>query len=453
VERVRLAGAGEIEAVLRAMSGRPLAEPPGEIYGFLRRLRDELAARRDELIDLTRSETGFITDDSREIIDGAMDFLDSFETYARRCPETETEIHHSYSSSSERRIRLTTRPFGLVAAVVPQNASFCLAITVIAAALHAGARVAVRFSLQSAASGEILAQAIEASGPPPGAVAVVNCLANDFIGACCASEHVEILHYIGSNRHATDVLQRAFTAGKVCLLDGQGNGLLYVDDSYPPEEAARIIVDGATRMNGETCTSVNGALIDPAVYDRVRELVLDRMGSLRVGDPALAGTRVGPLFSPRQAEELRRELVETPGGKILVGGDVDGAYFTPAVLEGVEVDDVVAREGVFGPAVWIRATRRDEVRRWIRSNRFPLSDTVLSLRPEVVREFVDHARAARVCVNVDPSVESMFEPWGGYPPGSLNPVSLWSSKYRKSYQLDGDADQIRLAEESRPTSG
>jgi acyl-CoA reductase-like NAD-dependent aldehyde dehydrogenase len=129
---------------------------------------------------------------------------------------------------------------------------------------------------------------------------------------------------------------------------------------------------------------------------------------------------------------------------------VDGAYFTPAVLEGVESGDTLVREGLFGPAVWMRSIRRDEIRRWIRANRFPLSDTVLSLRPEVVSEFVGHARAARVCVNVDPSVESMFEPWGGYPPGSLNPVSLWSSKYRRTYQLDGGTDQIRLPEVGRP---
>jgi len=34
-------------------------------------------------------------------------------------------------------------------------------------------------------------------------------------------------------------------------------------------------------------------------------------------------------------------------------------------------------------------------------------------------------------------VESMFEPWGGYPPSGLNPVSNWIEKYRQTYQIDG----------------
>jgi len=31
----------------------------------------------------------------------------------------------------------------------------------------------------------------------------------------------------------------------------------------------------------------------------------------------------------------------------------------------------------------------------------------------------------------------MFEPWGGYPPSGLNPVSIWIDKYRQAFQLDG----------------
>ena len=39
----------------------------------------------------------------------------------------------------------------------------------------------------------------------------------------------------------------------------------------------------------------------------------------------------------------------------------------------------------------------------------------------------------------------MFEPWGGYPPSGLNPVSIWIDKYRQAYQLDGRLRDIRLA--------
>ena len=53
-----------------------------------------------------------------------------------------------------------------------------------------------------------------------------------------AAEEIELIHYIGSNRHALSVFVEAFEAKKVCLLDGQGNGMLYVDAGFPLERAS-----------------------------------------------------------------------------------------------------------------------------------------------------------------------------------------------------------------------
>jgi acyl-CoA reductase-like NAD-dependent aldehyde dehydrogenase len=255
---------------------------------------------------------------------------------------------------------------------------------------------------------------------------------------------VEVIHYIGSNRHAAAVLNQTFLAGKLCLLDGQGNGLLYVDETHPFESSVRLITDAATRFNGETCTSVNGVLVEESLYPRLRGALAASFDSLVLGDPFAPGTHVGPLFSEHQAQFLR-QLLSGGDTRVVAGGTTSGAYFRPTVVEGIRPDGPVVREGLFGPAVWIQPVRWSDIPRWIRSNWFPLSDTVLSARRDVIREFAGITRAPRVCVNADPSVESMFEPWGGYPPGSLNPVSPWVQKYRQSYQLDGHLDEIGSA--------
>jgi acyl-CoA reductase-like NAD-dependent aldehyde dehydrogenase len=270
----------------------------------------------------------------------------------------------------------------------------------------------------------------------------VNCLASEFLEVCCASHDVDVIHYIGSNQHVLSVFDAAFTAGKVCLVDGQGNGLLYADDTFPVAEAARVIVRGATRFNGETCTSVNGVLAHRAVYAELRAAIVSEMSKLRVGDPTRADVEIGPLFSEKQAAGLRRTIAETAGARVLCGGEVRGAYFTPAVIEGVEPGQQIAREGFFGPVVWVAPVQPEEVGDWLRENRFPLSDTVLSASREAIAAFARASHAARICVNADPSVESMFEPWGGYPPSGLNPVSVWTEKYRQTFQLDGGLKEI-----------
>jgi acyl-CoA reductase-like NAD-dependent aldehyde dehydrogenase len=319
---------------------------------------------------------------------------------------------------------------------VPQNASLSLSVIIIASALFAGSRVLLRTSLQTAATTALLAEAVRESSPPRGRIEIVTSTAADFLAACTGSSAVDLIHYIGSGRYTEEVLRASYAAGKVCLLDGSGNGLLYVDESFDVERAAEIIRAGATRLNGETCTSINGVLVDPTIHSRLRDAVVEAFGTLRMGDPMEAEVDVGPLFGPRHAEALEGSLrAGAPTGRLLSGGRAEGAYFRPAVVDGVERHDPIVGEGFFGPAVWIGAVAAGELEPWLRRNRYPLCDTVLSHRPEVIEAMATASPAARLCINTDPSVESMFEPWGGYPPGGLNPVSVWTDKYQQTYQV------------------
>lgn len=445
IARVNLASRSEIAEALDRLSGPARPLPAHEVFAFLERFRAQLVQQRELLFERTLLETGFIASDSLDIVNAAIEFLTDFETYIRDQTPRQHVVRHSYSAGSHREMRITDRPFGCIAAVVPQNASLTLSITIIASALYAGSRVLLRPSLQCASTGSLLREIVERSRPPRGYVETLNCLAADFIDVCCASEHVDVIHYIGSNQYALPVFRQAFAAGKTCLLDGQGNGLLYLDNTFPIPEAVRIITAGATRYNGETCTSINGALIHESVYDSVRDALVEAFERLRVGHPRDPKSQIGPLFSELQARALRDTLDETPGGRLLCGGDVRGAYFTPAILEGVEPRDQIARAGLFGPALWVRRVREEDVCRWLRGNQFPLSDTVLSMRRGTIRQIATSARAARICINEDPSIESMFEPWGGYPPSGLNPVSVWTEKYRQAFQLDGTLRDIVAA--------
>lgn len=449
IDRVGLAAREEIAAALEHLAGPQEWLAFGEVFEFLERLRHELVRERDEFLRRTILETGFVTRDATEIVDGAIEFLGDFAVHVHEGAETPQVYRHSYSSRSHRDMRIVERPYRCVAAIVPQNASLTLSIIILASALYAGSKVLMRPSLQNASTGGMLARALARSEPPGGSVAFVNSLASDFLEACYASEHVDLIHYIGSNRYALEVFRRAFAAGKTCLIDGQGNGLLYVDEGFPCEEAVALITEAATRYNGETCTSVNGVLVEESQFEAVRDALTGRFGKLRAGSPFIVETDVGPLFSEEQAADLRLTL-EGAGARVLCGGAVEGAFFTPAVVAEVDPTDPLVREGFLGPAVWVHPVRLDALWDWLRANRFPLSDTILSRRREVIRAFATNSKAARICVNEDPSIESMFEPWGGYPPSGHNPVTVWTRKYRQAYQLDGRLrDIIRVPSDQR----
>jgi hypothetical protein len=54
-------------------------------------------------------------------------------------------------------------------------------------------------------------------------------------------------------------------------------------------------------------------------------------------------------------------------------------------------------------------------------------------------EFIRESKASRIIINHDPSIESVFEPWGGFLPSGFNDVSFWANKYRQSIQVDTDS--------------
>jgi glyceraldehyde-3-phosphate dehydrogenase (NADP+) len=440
---IPLATRDDILCALSRLENRPQKDfSPKKVFDFLKRFKEQLLLKKTLFFEKTYLETGFVAEDAREIVDGAIEFLNDFEIYVQDKPFKEQIIRHSYSSLSHRDIRVTQRPFQCVAAVVPQNASLTLSIIIIASALYAGSRIILRPSLQNGLTGSLLAEAVAESDPQESWITIVNCLAKDFIDACCSSRVVDLVHYIGSNQYAHSVFTQAFNAGKICLLDGQGNGLLYLDDTFSPEDAVRIITTGAVRYNGETCTSINGVLIKNTIYEATKERLVDSFRNLHVGHPLEEKTQIGPLFSEKHALAQRKIIQETPKAHVLCGGEVDKAYFTPAVLEGVNLQDPIACEGVFGPLIWLGKVSENSLWDWLKGNRFPLSDTILSTNYDLIQSFAKNSRAARICVNEDPSIESMFEPWGGYPPSGLNPVSVWIEKYKQTFQLDGRLREI-----------
>jgi acyl-CoA reductase-like NAD-dependent aldehyde dehydrogenase len=443
--RIPLATKHEIAECLSTLGHHRDCPDADAVFSFLRRLADQIRLQKELFFETTYLETGFISRDSMEIITEAIKFLCDFEVYATEMAKNEgipSIIPHSYSGNPQRTMRIVRCPARCVAAVLPQNAALTLGVIVIASALYAGSRVVLRPPLQSASSGALLARAVSQSEPPPSSIAIVYGLAEDFLEACYLSAEVDLIHYIGSSRYAPGVLARAFDVGKTCLIDGQGNGMLYVDDTFPLDEAIRIITTAGTRFNGETCTSVNGVLVKDSIYKDFKEAVVDTFQNLQVGHPLEQGIQVGPLFNQQQAVQLAKAIRDTATAKVLCGSHVAGAYFSPTVVEGVNLHDSIVREGLFGPAIWIAPVAENRVWDWLQVNRFPLSDAVLSTNEDLIQAFVRNSRAPRVCINADQSIESMFEPWGAYPPGGLNEVSIWTEKYRRAFVVDGDLNDV-----------
>ena len=385
----------------------------------------ELEKHRPEFVEALRLSTGFIVADCEEIFDSCVEFAATFEL-----PTSEEGDHLQFGG---RRLKVETLPWGTVAAVLPQNAFLSLGLTVLLNALATGNRTILRAPTGSIRLAAMFGRLCELAGIPKGAFSLVMADASCFVDAWASAPTSTLLHFMGGSDKGVDLLSRSWHAGKPVLIDGSGNTWMYVDQDQDPAVAAEVLWKGATRYNGATCTSVNGAIIHPSLAEAVESAVRKLVDVSRFGCDLQVD--VGPLFSDLHARNTRQVVERSEGIEHRSGNDGQ-SVFAPTLVVDPRLDSDMVREGVFAPALWISSGTWDEFVRLWPTNRYPLCAGVLSADPGVLRAARRLPNASRVVLNGDPSIEDPREPWGAYPRCGLNPVGEWARKYLRAVQID-----------------
>ncbi|HEX8235456.1 MAG TPA: aldehyde dehydrogenase [Abditibacteriaceae bacterium] len=431
IQQVNLLRDDEREALLspQAVLSRPHCD---ELKQFCERFHAALLEWHCNLLEATQLETAFIRSDCEEVLEGVL-------AYVRDFPGTlqsiETATLPYDCGPQKRQIRLVPTAWGTVAVVLPQSAFLILGVTCMLNALAAGNRVILRTPLQCARSAALLSEALQTAQPPQDAVSVVLTRGKEFTDALFRSSSPQLLHYLGSSRHAASLLSESFTHAKPSIVDGEGNVWVWVAEDADPGGVAQILTEGALRYNGQTCTSINGVVLHPTLYANVKERLIARWKQLRSGNPLTEDVHVGPLMDEEQSAWCERRVAES-GGTVLCGGTREGNLLQPTLVEAPDWNSELVREGLFGPTLWIAPGEAEEFAGHWPSNRFPLCAGVISPSADANYWLQRLSDVARLCINGDPSIEYIFEPWGGYPTSGVNPVSTWLQKYQRVVAID-----------------
>lgn len=145
-------------------------------------------------------------------------------------------------------------------------------------------------------------------------------------------------------------------------------------------------------------------MVHEAVAPALEALFLERVRALRLGDPYLDTTHVGPLITEAEAVRLERwEAVEL-GAKVLVGGRRHGAFYEPTVLSGAPPHCQVEAEEAFGPlCTWGTFKTWEEGVARANASRFGLQTGIFT--PDIKRAFYafEHLHVGGVVLNDVPT--------------------------------------------------
>ncbi|TWT23742.1 aldehyde dehydrogenase [Luteimonas marina] len=326
---------------------------------WLERLADALEERLDAFAQAESRDGGKPIRLAREVeIPRAVANLRFF---AHAATQFASESHHGQAGLNY----TLRRPLGVVGTISPWNLPLYLFTWKIAPALAAGNTVVAKPSEVTPMSATLLAKLAARIGFPAGALNLVHGSGPDAGEAIVAHPHVRAVSFTGSTAVGRRI---AGVAGpllkKVSLeLGGKNATLVFADSDWRAQ--LDTLVRSAFQNSGQICLCGSRLLVERDIYAQFREAFVERVRSLRLGDPADPDTQLGPLVSQAHFDKVTAaiERARAEGGRLLCGGGVPGRpgwFVEPTVIEGLGPDADTNRQEIFGPVATLQPFDGDD---------------------------------------------------------------------------------------------
>jgi succinate-semialdehyde dehydrogenase/glutarate-semialdehyde dehydrogenase len=205
---------------------------------------------------------------------------------------------------------------------------------------------------------------------------------------------------------------------KKTVLELGGSDPFIVMPSADLERAAAAAVQARTINNGQSCIAAKRFILHERIAGEFERRFVQRMASLKVGDPMDETTDIGPLATVEVLETLQEQVNRTVGmgARVLLGGrrlDRPGSFFEPTVLTGIPPGSPAQRDELFGPVASIfRAGDMEEAIRIANDSRFGLGASAWTNDARERELFIEQIEAGLAFINSMVASDPRF-PFGG----------------------------------------
>jgi aldehyde dehydrogenase (NAD+) len=168
---------------------------------------------------------------------------------------------------------------------------------------------------------------------------------------------VPLISFTGSTAQGRNVSRTVANRFGRSILELGGNNAIIVMDDANLELALRAILFAAVGTAGQRCTSLRRLIVQKGIYPRLVERLVKAYGSIRIGDPLVPGTLMGPLVDEAAVRDMMAALekVREQGGEILFGGrklDRPGWFVEPTLVK-AHAGMTIAHEETFAPILYV----------------------------------------------------------------------------------------------------
>lgn len=374
------------------------------------RIADLMLERREELAATIRREMGKTVEQAL----GEVDFgAEIHRYYADRSTELlADEPIALLGGHGSAFVRPTS--IGVLLGIMPWNYPLYQVARFAAPNLLLGNTILLKHAPQCPESAAAIEGLLHDAGVPGDAY--VNLYAtHDQVEAVIADRRVQGVSLTGSARAGAAVAEIAGRHLKKVVLELGGSDpfiLLAADDLDVVVEAA---VAARMENSGQACNAAKRFIVLDELYAPFLRKFVAALGQIEPGDPAAAGTVLGPLSSDAAAARLEEQVQRAvaQGATLVTGGGRQDTFFEATVLTDIAPDNDAYREELFGPVAAVyRVGSEDEAVELANDTEYGLGSYVFTTDPDQASRVADRLDVGMVFVNLV-GAEGAELPFGG----------------------------------------
>ncbi len=330
--------------------------PLAERTAFLVRLAELLEKRVDEYARLITLEMGKPLAEAKGEVKkaafGARHFAEEGAAYIQPEPIPGTPGRVVYES------------LGPILAIMPWNLPFWQVLRFFIPAALVGNTVVVKHAETVQGSAAALEALVRDAGGPDGLYVNLS-VQRGVVPGIIADARIRAVTVTGSVAAGRAVAQQAGLYGKKVVLELGGSDPFIVLADADIAKAVQLGVTSRYSNNAQSCIAAKRFLVAEPIADVFVEAFVAQAAALKVGDPLLPDTKLGPQAREDLRATTERQVADAiaAGGRVLTGGKAlegPGYFYAPTVLIDVPHDAPVAREEFFGPVALVFTFKTEE---------------------------------------------------------------------------------------------
>ena len=266
--------------------------------------------------------------------------------------------------SVDRRLSTIKQPVGVCAAITPWNFPIAMITRKAAPALSAGCGMIIKPSELTPLTALAVVELAHQAGIPKALLStVVSEQAAEFGVVLSTDPRIKKISFTGSTRVGKILMKQASDTVKAASMELGGNAPFIVFDDADLEAAANGLIASKFRNAGQTCVCTNRLYVHQSVKEAFLTKLLDKVGSLTVGNGLEENTTLGPVItmaSKHRLEAVIDQAVQEGATMLNQPQKRSGRFMEPVILDNVEQGMAIVQQELFGPVLPVISFDDDE---------------------------------------------------------------------------------------------